>query len=186
MGNLRITRHHKLRCLHLLVSSRNQTSLTVDPKAHDRYQEFKARELETYKKENYIMKRTIQASLGYIHYNIPAEISLTTPDNEKEHWSEKSTQFNIIRSKLLETTIYLCKLYGRAVSTREVMNCFENRHRTVYRTMNNPGETIPRRCRELVAEGYLIRPEDGSWFPGPQSLCEAAVTTSVIQESIPR
>jgi len=146
--------------------------MTVDPKAQDRYQEFKARELETCKKENFIMKRTIQTSLGFITYNIPAEISITTPESEKEHWTDKAQQFSVIRGKLLETTIYLCKLYGRAVATREVMNCFENRHRTVFRTMNNSGETLPRRARELVAEGYLIRPEEGYWFIGPRAIKE--------------
>ncbi len=144
--------------------------MVVDPRAQDRYQEFKARQFEAALKENFIMKRTIQTSLGFIQYNIPAEISLTTPETEKEHWTDKAQQFGVIRSKLLETTIYLCKLHGRAVVTREVMNCFENRHRTVFRTMNNPGETVPRRLRELVEQEYLIRPEDGHWFVGPKAI----------------
>lgn len=148
--------------------------MTVDPQAKDRYEEFKARKLEALERENFMMKRTIQTSLGFIHYNIPPEIDLTTPETEKERWTDKAQQFSVIRSKLLETTIYLCKLYGRAVATREVINCFENRHRVVFRTMNNPGETIPRRLRELAdpREGYLIRPEDGHWFIGPKSVEE--------------
>jgi hypothetical protein len=140
----------------------------VNSQERDRYYEFKMRELENLRKENFILKRTIQASLGHIQYNIPPEINLDTVEEDAVAWPERAKHFAGIRSQVLETVKYLCSIHGRAVSTDELMHCFENRHRKTWLTMKNPGETIPRRCREMTKSGHLISPQDGNWFIGPR------------------
>jgi hypothetical protein len=143
--------------------------MTVDP---DRYRDqmtFLEAERTRLRQENHLLKRTIKSAIGAIEFDIPVEISLELPDEITESWSEKSHKFAGIRSQLLETALHLIKTYGIAVHHDQILRAFKNRFARTFESITNPGETIPRRLRELAEMGYLTRPQQGYYFIGPKS-----------------
>ena len=143
--------------------------MTINPERHRDHMTFLEAERARLREENYRLKRTIKSAIGAMEFDVPAEITLEVPDEETESWAEKSQKFAGIRSQLLETALHLIKTYGIAVHQDDILRAFKNRFPRSFESITNPGETIPRRLRELAEMGCLTRPEQGYYFIGPKS-----------------
>jgi len=125
---------------------------------------------EALRYEVLLLKKTIQKAITYIKFEIPAEITLETEKQSLVHWSEKYKKFAGLRSQLLKVTLDLIHLTNKPVHQDKIISAFERRYPKTYSRITSPGETLPRRLRELAQEGWLIRPEQGYYFAGPKSV----------------
>lgn len=117
------------------------------------------------RKENELLKLTIREALMFLTLKIPPEISLDV-EEEKQSWMEKSERFEGIRKLLLAITVDLVTAENAAIHQDRIIRAFAYRHPQLYRGMKDPGETLPRRLRELRQAGYLISPKQGCFFVG--------------------
>ena len=147
----------------------------LNPADLQRYNALLQKEVNVLKKENHLLKRTVRLAIDLeLVKNIPEEIDLTVPDEEPESWIERSSHFARIRAMLLKKTVELCRLHGVALHQDEILRCFKASNPLLCAGMINLHETLPRRLRELRAEGYLSSPTQGHYFLGPRSLKEIA------------
>jgi len=143
--------------------------MTVNQEEQSKYLSFLQNQLALLKEENFLLKRAIQQSVGFLNVKVPPQISLETPDEEAKSWVDRDKQFAGLRSQLLETAIKLFRIYSGPVSQERIIESWENtpKFRMTARNVGNP-ETCPRRLRELAQEGYLLRVKDGVYFWGPK------------------
>lgn len=122
------------------------------------------------KKEILDLRKVIRSFLNWAPIKIPEHIDLTIPEEEEEHWSERSEHFDQIRRAVLVTAKDLIQRRGEAVDYDDVNKGFAARFPALWRSMKNPADTISRRLREL-SEGeanFLVRPSQGKFFLGPK------------------
>lgn len=132
--------------------------------------EFYQRQCDILKHEVFLLKKTIQKAIGYINFKIPPEITLETEKQTLIHWSDKYKKFAGLRSQLLKVTLDLIYLTNKPVHQDKIISTFKRRYPKTYSRITSPGETLPRRLRELAQEEWLVRPEQGYYFIGPKSL----------------
>ena len=130
------------------------------------------REIGELREENRMLRETLREVARMWRVEVPEMIWVEGEKPKLTAWAERYEQFAGLRSLLLKLVIDLCRVKGGPVSTDEVLRAFRGRHQGLYARMRNPGETIPRRLRELCQLGYLFRPEgkQGWFYPTDKAL----------------
>ena len=141
------------RDLHQLIREQQSTIRTL------------LRENSRLREENRMLRDTLRRVAAMWQVEVPDSIWIKEEKGKLVSWTERYERFAGLRSLLLKLVINLCRINGSPVSTDEVLRAFRAKYPALYSRMKNPGETLPRRLRELRQEGYLFSPEEKQgWF----------------------
>ncbi|MEM2905036.1 MAG: hypothetical protein QW587_04775 [Candidatus Bathyarchaeia archaeon] len=117
------------------------------------------------REENAVLKATVRQVAREWQVALPESIDLTVEPEPAEYWGERYERFGNIRKQLLEITIHVCRLEGKAVHQDVIVREFTRRNPQVARRTSSLGETLARRLRELRELGYLESVKQGWYFP---------------------
>lgn len=123
---------------------------------------------EKWQKEAFLLKRSIREAMSFMAFNLPAEISLEVEPQDKETWLERSEHYESLRGQLLNVAVRLIKMEGAAIHQDRIINAFAMQLPKVFKEIKSPGETLPRRLRELRQAKWLTSPVEGVYFLGPK------------------
>lgn len=138
----------------------------VDIRRLQEYNELLVAENAALRARVHLLTRTISAAFSYWPLELPPSLDLVVPKEQPQSWAERSKKFGGIRSLVYTVTRDLIKKEKGPVGYNLIEHSFRQRFPDTTRGTNDLAETVSRRVRELVTDGYLVRVVEGQFFIG--------------------